>query len=329
MKTKTVYQWTDEDVHGGNAMKSISLHSTVAGADKLYCLQLKSCGQGDAIVEFSYGKRGTPLNAGTKTRAPVPLAEAEEIYAAVLREKLGKGYREIVADGAAVAPDVAARAELKSLHPRKTIVTREQARQWSPSEYLKLRKYDGCFAMRKLGGAVLLGELVSARSGAFLTASDRALIAAHTSFFAAFSLAELGGRDMLAQDTKTRWRALQGLARGFPADMVIAETVTDTEAVFAAGGEGVCAHRWSDPWPDMLACKVNGIYLCVVKETGSTQSVRIADAATGQDRGSVKLGGGKVDQVRVGSVLRVECMGETESGKLRQPVACSDWLVSF
>jgi predicted DNA-binding WGR domain protein len=318
--------------------KSICLHFQNDSSDKVYNLQLKACGEGRAIVEFQWGKRGTTLNAGTKTKAPVPLDEAEEIYAAVLREKLGKGYKEVTTNGAApqhVADDITARAELKSLHPRKTIVTRETARLWSPAEFLIQRKLDGCFATRQHAGYTLLGELVSARSGAFLTTADRALIAKHTSFFAAFTVSGLAGANMLEMDTRTRWRALQSLARGFPADMVLAETVSDVDAVFAAGGEGCVAHPWGGVWPDMLACKVNGIYLCRVVETGATQSVRLCDAVTGQDRGSCKMGGGKCDQVRArsancdGSVIRVESMGLTESGKLRQPVLASEWLVQF
>jgi hypothetical protein len=53
------------------------------------------------------------------------------------------------------------------------------------------------------------------------------------------------------------------------------------------------------------------------------------DAETGQDRGRVKMGGGKCDQVRIGSIIRVEGLGLTDLGKIREPRACREWLVKL
>ena len=96
-----------------------------------------------------------------------------------------------------------------------------------------------------------------------------------------------------------------------------------------AGAEGVVAVDWSAPWGNLVAHKANSIHTCRITSTSGKQSVGIADAATGQDRGRVKLGGGKADQVRVGSIIRVEGMGLTDAGKIRQPQPCREWLIQF
>lgn len=106
------------------------------------------------------------------------------------------------------------------------------------------------------------------------------------------------------------------------------------EAVWARGGEGVCAFDWDAPWGEMLACKRLETFLCAVTGfCGGTQSVNIALAGTGKPCGHVALRGGKCDRVRVGSIIKVEGFGLTAAGCIREPRPCKDtamsWLVKF
>jgi hypothetical protein len=111
--------------------------------------------------------------------------------------------------------------------------------------------------------------------------------------------------------------------------------VSDIDAVLDGGGEGVCAHEWTKPWGEMLCVKRLTTYRCIVTRIGSTQAVGIAENVNGAlvDRGRVMLAGGKSDKVRVGSVLKVNALGLTENGKLREPRLDSDsassWLISY
>jgi predicted DNA-binding WGR domain protein len=60
-------------------------------SDKVYEIDL--CESGDGfLVNFRYGRRGASLKEGTKTIFPVPLAEAEKVFAALQQEKRKKGY---------------------------------------------------------------------------------------------------------------------------------------------------------------------------------------------------------------------------------------------
>jgi hypothetical protein len=61
--------------------------------------------------------------------------------------------------------------------------------------------------------------------------------------------------------------------------------------------------------------------------------VEVADAATGERRGKVTLRGGKIDRVRVGSIIKIEGLELHASGVIRDPRPCMDtetsWLVKF
>jgi bifunctional non-homologous end joining protein LigD len=72
-------------------IKSISLFYRDGGSDKVYNAAITADGDG-YLVSFSYGRRGTALQAGRKTSHPVPLDKAEAVYQKLVAEKQGKGY---------------------------------------------------------------------------------------------------------------------------------------------------------------------------------------------------------------------------------------------
>ncbi|MCD9018835.1 hypothetical protein [Parachryseolinea silvisoli] len=72
-------------------VKQIKLYFQEGSSDKVYEIDL--CESGDGfLVNFRYGKRGAALKEGTKTIFPVPLPEAEKVFAALESEKRKKGY---------------------------------------------------------------------------------------------------------------------------------------------------------------------------------------------------------------------------------------------
>jgi hypothetical protein len=220
------------------------------------------------------------------------------------------------------------------MKPTKQLLTRSQFAGLDPARFLTLRKYDGEFCELSLpGGTVLLCERMTRPiSGHFYTASDRARFAGGE-WFAAFRLASYAGQDWLTRGNGESWAALRGIALELPDNVVLAETVSGgawgIDDAMAAGAEGVCAHALDAAWGEMLVHKAEDIFTVRVTATGGTQSARICDAVTGQDRGAVTLRGGKIDQVRAGSILRVAGMGLTDAGKIRQPQPCSEFLVRY
>lgn len=76
--------------------ENISLYFTDSRSDKEYHAQLVKAGEengGDLYqVNFQNGRRGGPLQSGTKTASPLPYDKAKKIYDKLVAEKIGKGY---------------------------------------------------------------------------------------------------------------------------------------------------------------------------------------------------------------------------------------------
>ncbi|RBP38618.1 ATP-dependent DNA ligase [Roseimicrobium gellanilyticum] len=77
-------------------MESISLYYREGASDKVYQASIVPK-DGGYVVTFAYGRRGSTLNAGTKTPTPVRHDEAKRTFDKLVREKTAKGY--LVADG--------------------------------------------------------------------------------------------------------------------------------------------------------------------------------------------------------------------------------------
>ena len=83
--------------------RSVSLLYRDGGSDKVYNAAIEP--RGDLfVVTFSYGRRGSALQSGTKTAAPVPLEKAEAVYSKLVAEKTGwtfdqTGIAELPASG--------------------------------------------------------------------------------------------------------------------------------------------------------------------------------------------------------------------------------------
>lgn len=71
--------------------EKISLYYNEGRSDKVYQVQL-NCTAGGYVVNFQFGRRGSTLQSGTKTPAPVPYEKAKNIYDRLVAEKKGKGY---------------------------------------------------------------------------------------------------------------------------------------------------------------------------------------------------------------------------------------------
>ena len=70
-----------------------TLYYREGSSDKVYQASIEP--QGDLfLVNFAYGRRGSTLNTGTKTQAPVDLDTATRIFNKLLNEKKAKGYTE-------------------------------------------------------------------------------------------------------------------------------------------------------------------------------------------------------------------------------------------
>lgn len=311
-------------------MKTIKLfyRSAAENADKVYAAQIVDAGGREYAVNFQFGKRGSRLARGTKTRIPVSLALAENIFAKLVKEKTGNGYVE-TPDGTPFAGDADKLGEILP-HPRKTIVSAAELQSLIASGGgICQRKYDGTLSRLDIGGGtVLLGERMTRKSGGFYTSDDLAMFERFPQgWFAAFTVETWNGENVLNLPEHRRFELLKRAT--LPAGAILAEAVDDVKGAMASGAEGVVWRDWQSAWGLMTVHKANSIYTCRVSSMDGRQSVGIVDAETGIDRGRLTLNGGACDKVRVGSIVRCEAMAEHDGGKLRQAAKCTNFLVSY
>jgi hypothetical protein len=227
----------------------------------------------------------------------------------------------------------------KTTKPEKRLVSLEQARMWSPADYLIQVKCDGefkaCHLDGPMAGWLFAGEWVTPRSGQMLTAHHEAWLQQHPAgIFIAFDVLATAEWDCRNEPTKERWIRLRGAQEFFPINWFLLEVYNGPDfidRVLAGGGEGVVAKGWQDPYGAMLAVKRLKEYTVVVTQIDHRLSVGIAERVGGVllDRGRVNLGM-NVDKVRLDSKIRVVAMDVFDSGKLREPrVAQGEWLVEL
>ena len=71
--------------------ENITLYYRSGSSDKVYHAAVNE-GPGGYVVNFAFGRRGSTLQTGKKTHAPVSFDEAKKIYDKLVREKTAKGY---------------------------------------------------------------------------------------------------------------------------------------------------------------------------------------------------------------------------------------------
>ena len=72
-------------------MEHTTLYFRQGSSDKTYQASIEAR-DGGYVVPFQYGRRGSALQSGTKTRAPVTYDQARKIYDQLLAGKIAKGY---------------------------------------------------------------------------------------------------------------------------------------------------------------------------------------------------------------------------------------------
>ena len=73
-------------------LPSASLQNQQGGSDKVYNCEIISADADQYLVNFSYGRRGSTLKAGTKTATPVDYDAALSAFEKLVKSKQKKGY---------------------------------------------------------------------------------------------------------------------------------------------------------------------------------------------------------------------------------------------
>lgn len=230
--------------------------------------------------------------------------------------------------------------------PSKIIVPFAEARHWrAGGDYMLTQKMDGRFEAREVLGpeSRVLGLLAGERMA--------------NGEFWAFDILTHSGQDVRGLPMRERWRLLTQDFRHKTQDFSgIVPTGLGgewVEHILATGGEGVCAKHLDAPYGEMFVCKRVQVFYCrVIGKDDSTGSVELERLELGarslnleselltpnfqlqtSPAGRMPLRGNKFEQVRIGSILKVEAFGLTEKGLLREARPDKDtptsWLVKF
>jgi len=135
--------------------RSIFLYYQEAGSDKVYHVYLEEQ-DGGYTVNFAFGRRGSSLQTGTKTKIPVGLDAAEAIFEKLVKEKTAKGYSQTETEGETPATYQQAEKEkidtgiyCQLLNPIEEI---EVEKYLKDDRFLAQEKHDGKrFLMSKKG----------------------------------------------------------------------------------------------------------------------------------------------------------------------------------
>jgi bifunctional non-homologous end joining protein LigD len=204
--------------------QNISLFYREGSSDKVYLASLEEK-SGGWVVNFSFGRRGSTLQSGTKTSSPVPFDKAKGIYDKIVGEKMAKGYTQAEGGKPYVSSENAGR--VSGLLPQllNMVDDEELARLINNTTHCAQEKFDGRRTLvrknsivegtNKKGLIIPLPQPIQAALEAF----DGAFVIdgeAIGDTLYAFDLLELDGDDLRGLPYKERYSALMNLVAKSP-----------------------------------------------------------------------------------------------------------------
>jgi len=329
--------------------ESISLYYSEGSSDKIYCADLVEV-EGGYLVNFRYGRRGSALTAGTKTKDPLPYDKAKKVYDKLVAEKMGKGYT--TGESGTAYQDTPKEAQFTGILPQllNAVDEADLERLFRDGEWCMQEKHDGerrlvsnvggdWFGINRKGMRVSLPlPLVEALSCLPAgTVLDGEIIG---EIYYPFDLLEHDGKDWRSEGYFKRYSVLQQALSRIPSSpnikLVTVHGFEDQkrqvfELVKNAKGEGVVFKRWQaahsvgrpNSGGDHLKFKfVESATLFVYSQNTTKRSVQVA--AFDQDGNEVLLGNVTVppnhEVPEVGAVVEVEYLYAFENGSIYQPV---------
>jgi bifunctional non-homologous end joining protein LigD len=335
--------------------QNISLAYQDGKSDKVYHAQVVKHLDG-YIVNFQFGRRGSTLQTGCKTKIPVDLTKAETILADLAIEKIKKGYKPVDGSGdstmTTVAADVAGRQSGLIPQLLNPIDREEALRLVADDDWMMQEKKDGVRLMVRV--APPFGTVTASnRKGQIVPIStvveEKLKLMCHNfvvdgeligDVYWIFDLLEVDGEDLRGLPALQRWDNLFntfGIVDQEGSAIRIVKNYESTgvkEAAFqmleSERAEGVVfklKNATSVPGRpnsggNQLKFKFKGSATCMVMEqNGSKRSVRIAVAkgAQAQTIGNVTITANyEIPDPNV--LIEVEYLYAYPDGSLFQPV---------
>lgn len=208
------------DVVEAEVLETVSLYFKSGSSDKEYHARIAQSG-GGYVVNVEYGRRGSSLSTGTKTKSPVAYAAALRVFQKLVSDKTSKGYTR-GADGTPYRHSDTAKQVSGLLPQLLNVIDKGEADRFvADPAWIMQEKFDGRRLMlRKVGGTVeginKLGLIVAVPSTIAASAleipGDFTLDGeAIGGTFHVFDLLSQGGSDLTAKSCGDRYQALTAL----------------------------------------------------------------------------------------------------------------------
>jgi len=330
-----------------NPMQNITLNYKEGNSDKVYQVAITESTAG-YVVNYSYGRRGCTLSAGTKTQTPVSLEMAQAIFQKLVQAKLAKGYKPAESGTLYRLPengnlDTGVRCQLLNSSAEAQLQN-----LLLDHEHWMQEKFDGRRLLLRKVGSSITGINRKGQSTAIPDSLVKSAQASDHDFLLdgesvgemlhGFDLLELDGEDLRSKSYKIRYQRLMNLpSRVQQRGIRFVETAflpTQKQALFrqlkAEAKEGVVFKACDAPYTSgrpntggsQLKFKFVETASFVVRQINKQRSVALLlfDNAKVRDAGNVTIPV-NFEIPAVGSV--VECRylyAFRESGKIYQPV---------
>jgi len=332
----------------GKTLESADLFFKSGASDKEYHLQLVE-EAGGCLVNFQYGRRGSTLNPGCKTKTPVPEEAARKVFNKIIAEKTSEGYilgganhNDYVSSGPKTPPPMAERTIPQLLNP---IGEEEVERYLRDDAYGAQEKKDGKHLMVKNASGTLTATNKKGIEVGYPTAyaSDLTQSGLYDGesigdTYHVFDILEHGARDLRRMGYLIRHDFLATLFKGndkgavkfVPLAVGYAAKKALYDKLVAGKKEGIVFKRLDAPFTagrpssggDMLKCKFYATASClVVAGRDGKRSVGLElldDSGKRIPVGNVTIPPNK-DIPAVGAVVEIRYLYAYQGGSLYQP----------
>jgi bifunctional non-homologous end joining protein LigD len=326
----------------------LSLFYKEGGSDKFYFISIEPQG-GGFVVPFTFGRRGTTGQSGTKTpNGPVPYEKAKKLFDSIMNEKMAKGY----SPGEGMKPYAGTPGEKKAtgincqlLNP---VEEREAERLIRHLDFVAQEKFDGRRMLIRWHDGAATGinrkglecgfpapleadaREIGRRAARFVIDGEAVGDKLH-----AFDILSLDGDDLREKPYLERLGVLTGLFAGRRSIVVVktAHAPKDKQALFdsvrRAGGEGVVFKDMHAPYkagrPASGGCQLKFKFVSTLSAIVARVNARRSVALELLD-GKKRLAVGNVTIPpnaaipKAGDILEVRYLYYNAGGSLYQPV---------
>jgi bifunctional non-homologous end joining protein LigD len=211
---------------------SVTLYYRQGSSDKVYQAWVAPKGSDRYAVEFAYGRRGSTLKTGMKTKEPVTHGKAHTMLWKLVRQKMAKGYTP-GEDGTPYAgTDREGQTTGITCQLLNPVDGNDLAARIADDRWCMQRKFDGRRLLVKREGSQVTGINrrgletgipATIRDTALSLPADRFVIDGEAVYdlLHAFDLLEVAGTDLRGQPYEARLAELEGLLAGHHESVIV------------------------------------------------------------------------------------------------------------